>query len=304
VSVTRACLSDAIAIAAGGYHSLALRANQRIVAWGANSYGESSPPSTITNAIGMAAAPGIASPCSPTEPSSAGATIAPARSTCLPISRTSSPLPPVATQASPAGQRHGSRLGENTDSQEPTSDSRSSLPVSLTWSPSPRRLPQPAVRADGTVVAWGDNSSGQAQPPAGLTGVAVVAGGGVHSLALRVDGTIAAWGGNWKRPMQPSARTRLRRRHRGRQRSFPCSPGQRRGPWQRLTHPVRQGNQFQCSFKLSSGKITRWNIKNSLTDPNWTSLPPVPGNGAMQFLVDPAATVSARSYRVRACRGA
>jgi hypothetical protein len=42
-----------------------------------------------------------------------------------------------------------------------------------------------ALRADGTVVAWGFDSDGQATIPAGLDGVTAIAAGGYHSLALR-----------------------------------------------------------------------------------------------------------------------
>ena len=47
-----------------------------------------------------------------------------------------------------------------------------------------------------SVVAWGDNSYGQTNVPAGLSNVVAVAGGGGHSAALRNDGTVAAWGNN------------------------------------------------------------------------------------------------------------
>ncbi|QRK09614.1 hypothetical protein JQX13_05635 [Archangium violaceum] len=63
-----------------------------------------------------------------------------------------------------------------------------------------------ALREDGTVWAWGDNSYGQVagefdwmlqfvpgQVP-GLSGVTAVAAGLSHSLALREDGTVWAWG--------------------------------------------------------------------------------------------------------------
>ena len=55
-----------------------------------------------------------------------------------------------------------------------------------------------ALRSDGTVVAWGNNSYGQLNVtplPAGAkyTGVAA---GGYHSLALRDDGEIVGWGDN------------------------------------------------------------------------------------------------------------
>ena len=51
-----------------------------------------------------------------------------------------------------------------------------------------------ALRQDGTVVAWGDNSYGQARVPTGLTDVVVIAAGAWHNLAVRSDGTVAAWG--------------------------------------------------------------------------------------------------------------
>ena len=64
-----------------------------------------------------------------------------------------------------------------------------------------------AVRSDGTVVAWGQNSYGQlgdgtatnrSSPVIlpGLTGVVAVAAGVSHTVALKSDGTVVAWGSN------------------------------------------------------------------------------------------------------------
>jgi RHS repeat-associated protein len=64
-----------------------------------------------------------------------------------------------------------------------------------------------AVKSDGTAWAWGANSCGQlgnnsttnAKVPvqvSGLTGVSAVAGGSCHSLALKSDGTVWTWGSN------------------------------------------------------------------------------------------------------------
>ena len=53
-----------------------------------------------------------------------------------------------------------------------------------------------ALRADGTVVAWGDDEVGQISVPAGLTDVIALAAGDFHSLALKSDGTVIAWGDN------------------------------------------------------------------------------------------------------------
>ncbi len=66
-----------------------------------------------------------------------------------------------------------------------------------------------ALMADGTVWAWGSNSTGQlGQLPSilpeslsamrvpGVDNVIGIAAGGNHNLALRSDGTIISWGGN------------------------------------------------------------------------------------------------------------
>jgi alpha-tubulin suppressor-like RCC1 family protein len=53
-----------------------------------------------------------------------------------------------------------------------------------------------ALKADGTVAAWGDDTYGQCDVPEGLDHVVAIAAGSAHSLALRNDGTVAAWGRN------------------------------------------------------------------------------------------------------------
>jgi len=54
-----------------------------------------------------------------------------------------------------------------------------------------------ALKSDGTVVGWGDDSSGQASPPAGLTDVIAISAGTYHSLALKSDGTVVGWGDDY-----------------------------------------------------------------------------------------------------------
>jgi len=53
-----------------------------------------------------------------------------------------------------------------------------------------------ALKADGSIVGWGYNSSGQAEPPVGNDFITIAAGG-AHSLALKPDGSIVGWGHNW-----------------------------------------------------------------------------------------------------------
>ncbi len=60
-----------------------------------------------------------------------------------------------------------------------------------------------ALKTDGTVLAWGDNAFGQlgnnalvfrSTPSVPLSGVAKLAVGGFHVLALKTDGSLVAWG--------------------------------------------------------------------------------------------------------------
>jgi hypothetical protein len=53
-----------------------------------------------------------------------------------------------------------------------------------------------ASKSDGTVVAWGcgNVNYGQCNVPVGLAGVTTIAAGYAHSLALKGDGTVVAWG--------------------------------------------------------------------------------------------------------------
>ncbi|MCX6874729.1 MAG: immunoglobulin domain-containing protein [Verrucomicrobia bacterium] len=54
-----------------------------------------------------------------------------------------------------------------------------------------------ALKTDSTVAAWGDDSNGQTDIPAGLSGVTAIAAGGDHAAALRSNGTVVTWGKIW-----------------------------------------------------------------------------------------------------------
>jgi len=53
-----------------------------------------------------------------------------------------------------------------------------------------------ALKADGRVVAWGVNTSGQTNVPFSTTNVVAIAAGQSHSVALRSDGRVTVWGSN------------------------------------------------------------------------------------------------------------
>lgn len=53
-----------------------------------------------------------------------------------------------------------------------------------------------ALKADGSIVAWGENDAGQCSVPVSAVGFTAVAAGLFHSLGLQSDGSILAWGAN------------------------------------------------------------------------------------------------------------
>ncbi len=55
-----------------------------------------------------------------------------------------------------------------------------------------------ALKSDGSLVAWGRSFDGQTTVPDGLTGVRALAAGGYHTVALKSDGTVVAWGRNFE----------------------------------------------------------------------------------------------------------
>jgi hypothetical protein len=162
-----------VQVAAGADHNLAIAEDGSVVAWGLNDSGQTDVPSTVSSALSVA-----------------------------------------------AGDFHSLALlssgtvvawGDNTYGQ-------TSIPVALlpvyyidTWwgeyeEINPSWMPVQAIAAggnnslalltNGTVVAWGDNSFGQASPPASLSNVVAVAAGYLHSAALISNGTVVVWGDN------------------------------------------------------------------------------------------------------------
>jgi uncharacterized delta-60 repeat protein len=51
-----------------------------------------------------------------------------------------------------------------------------------------------ALKADGTVVAWGSSTYGATSVPSGLRDVVAVSASAYQSLALKADGTVVSWG--------------------------------------------------------------------------------------------------------------
>ena len=157
-----------------------------------------------------------------------------------------------------------------------------------------------ALMSDSTVVAWGRNIEHQTNVPAGLSNVVAIAAGGYHSLALKSDGTVVAWGMNvYGQTNTPPGLTNVNAIAAGEYDSLALIGNGPPATQALLTNPNLGVNGFNLSLPTRSGKVYVLQYENSLSDSNWTSLPLVPGNGNTTLLTDPTATNSQRFYRVQ-----
>jgi hypothetical protein len=154
-----------------------------------------------------------------------------------------------------------------------------------------------AVKADGTVMAWGDNAQGQCNAPTGLTNAVAVAGGGAHSLALGAEGAVTAWGtdgnGQCDVPVGLSPAVGIAA---GNNHTVLLLEGGI--PVPQMLHPARKGGQFSVLLQTLNRKSYALERKNSLAETNWTVVCTNSGNGALRMLTDPSAVAPQRFYRM------
>jgi hypothetical protein len=186
-------VTNAIAVAGGSDHSLALRNTGMVAGWGDNGSGQTSVPSNLTNAVAVAAGDGFSLALQGN-----GAVLAWGNSSTAPAIATNV----VAISAS-LSNALALTEGGNVISwiAGPTPPSNAINIVAIAAG----NTHSLALRGDGTVIAWGDNSWGQTAVPAGLTNVVALAAGQYHSLALKGDGTVVAWGDDtWNQTNVPA----------------------------------------------------------------------------------------------------
>lgn len=282
--------SDTIAISAGLQQGLALRRNQTVVAWGDNTYGNTNVPDGLT----------------------AVARLGKSFSSCVALVANGSPvawgdgytgetnIPPEATNLVQvvAGGFAGLALrSDGTVIQWGGSTSPPALSNIVAIAAGAAHYL--ALSGDGTVTAWGQNDQGQANVPYGLSNVVAIAAGSRHSLALRSDGTVQAWGTvSGGLDSVPPGLTNVIAIAAGDYQSVALVGD---GP------PVLQTNLFNPSWSdagfsayipSESGRVYQLQFKTATVDQNWVSLPLVPGTGKPVQLIDPSAGEPDRIYRV------
>jgi alpha-tubulin suppressor-like RCC1 family protein len=179
--------AEVVAVANSGSHTLALKSDGTVWAWGYNKYGQLGD-GTTTNRQTPIAVPGLTGVAAV----SAGGM----HSLVLKSDGT----------VWAWGQNQDGQVGDGTTVQRNTPVQVSGLTdVVQVEAGGAHNL---ALKSDGTAWAWGNNSGGplgdgtmiQRSIPvqvSNLTEVVTVAAGGSHSLAVKADGTAWAWGSNY-----------------------------------------------------------------------------------------------------------
>jgi alpha-tubulin suppressor-like RCC1 family protein len=181
--------TNLVAVSAGDYHSIALRSDGVVLAWGDNSYGQSAVPAGLGSVVAITAGSHNSLALR-----SDGTIVANDFGQRTPPAGLSSVV-----QVAGGGthclalKSDGSVVGWGGNFY-----GEAAVPVGLSnvLAVACGSYHSLALRNDGTVAAWGDNSWGQSTIPTGLSNVVVIAGGESHSLALKADGKVVAWGRN------------------------------------------------------------------------------------------------------------
>jgi alpha-tubulin suppressor-like RCC1 family protein len=309
-------LTNAVAVAVGSSHAVALKPNGQIDVWGSNLSGQTNLPANLTNVVAIAAAlnHSLALKADGTVVSWGDLNTVPSNVTNV--------------IAIAAGDSHSEALKADSTVIAWGSGSGTSVPAGLTnvtaiaaggsfgaalktdktvvsWGVSSTyttgmtnvvaivacEFPLIALKADGKVVAAGTTAA-----PANLTNVVAVGAGRYDAVALKSNGTLT----NWMTPSgTPAGLTNVSAFANGQYIALAIIGN---GP-QPTNIPAAAPSLISSSFSVSVpsqyGHLYWLEYKNSITNVNWQTLPLNLGISNSLMLTDPAATNAARFYRIR-----
>jgi len=291
-------LTNAVAIAAGGHYSLALKTDGTVAGWGLNNVGQLDIPSGLTNVTAIAAgeAHGVALKGDGTLAvwgyNTYGATNMPAGLSNV-VAVTAGSMHSLALK----GDSTVVAWGDNRFGQCDMPGGLSNVVAAAGGA-----MHSLALKADSTVVAWGTDYFGETHVPAGLTNVVAIAAGNTRSLALKRDGSVVTWGATAMGDGTTSASlTNAVAIAAGSLHSLAIlgtvPPTQT--PPLLQTQFVSSSASFSVSVPTVPGLTYYLEFKTALSDPTWTPLMVVFGDGTTQTLSDSTAGSPQRFYRIR-----
>ncbi|HEU5397064.1 MAG TPA: immunoglobulin domain-containing protein, partial [Verrucomicrobiae bacterium] len=309
--------NDVIAITAGYTHSVALKSNGTVVAWGNNSQGQTSVPANLSNVVAVAAAWShtVALKADGTVVSWGDRTNVPAGLTNVIAvaagdfysmalkadgtvvawgSGTVTNVPPTVTNviAIAAGGYFGAALRADRTVIHwtgPTGTTPSGMTNVVAIAAN--EFPLVALRADGTLAVAG------VTPPAGLSNIVAVAAGRYHALALKSDGTVTNW--TSPSPVTPAGLRNVQTIASGQEHCLAILGDGPSAAAFAFSGAARQTNQFSFVTPSQYGRIYLLEYKNALGESNWKPLLLHPGVSNSVKLTDASATNAMRFYRVR-----
>jgi alpha-tubulin suppressor-like RCC1 family protein len=315
-------LTNAVAVAVGNSHSVALKSNGRVVVWGYNGSGQTNVPASATNVIAIAAAQdhtlalrtngtvvawgsgGIGVPAGLSNVIAVaagdyhsmalkadGTVVAWGDGGSVNTAATNVPANATNIVAIAAGGNFCVALRQNgTVISWGTSYSFAGITNAVAIAAS--EFPIVVLKADGKVHATNTLAA-----PAGLSNAVGVVAQRYTASALKSDGTVTNWGGGG--PVTPAGLTNVSVLASG---QYHCLAILGSGP-QPGQIPFTNLNRISNSFSLSTpsqpGHLYWLEYKTSLTDTNWKALPLNLGISNSIILTDGAATNSMRVYRAR-----
>jgi alpha-tubulin suppressor-like RCC1 family protein len=192
-------LTNAIGIAAGQTHSLALQPDRTVVGWGDNAYGKATPPADATNIVSLVGgsryslglkADGFVRGWGISWASNAPATLSN-------VTHIAGTLASTLGEHALAARADGALVGWG----DPSYLYYALLPppngLSNIVGVAPGVAQNMVLREDGTVFLWaggGPGFIGTSNAPPSATNIVATASGDFHFLALRDDGKVVAWG--------------------------------------------------------------------------------------------------------------
>lgn len=285
-------LADVTKIAAGEFFSVALKSDRSIATWGANDYGQCDLPSGLTGATDISAGRGHVLALK-NNGTVVGWGCNVFGQATVPTGLTAVKSIHAAGNYSVAIKTNGTFVawGANDSGQ---TDLPSGVRIKAVAGSTTWCM---ALRTNGAVVAWG-------QPPtlpAGLNNVAAIAAGQEHGLALTSAGSVIAWGTDSSGATTvPNALPRPFAIAASWHQSAALATGSVSIASARLINPRLNGNNFSVSLASQTGVTYVLEGKDSLADSSWTPITTLPGTGSQLTLTNNAASSSRRLYRVRA----